>query len=105
MKGPMGDLLRQAQELQARLARMQQELEALDVQGESGGGLVRVVMSGRHQVKRLDIDGSLYGDDRTLLPDLVAAAFNDASRRVDLAVQERMRGVQGGLGMPFMPPT
>lgn len=101
MKGAMGDLLRQAQELKDRLQRVQQELEALEVRGESGGGLVRVSMSGRHQVRRIDIDASLYGEDRTLLPDLVAAACNDAARRVDAAVQERMRGMQGALGLPF----
>jgi hypothetical protein len=100
MKGGIGNLMKQAQQLQANLQKAQEELAAVEVTGESGAGLVRVVMTGRHDVRRVSIDPSLLGEDREMLEDLVAAAVNDAVRKVERTVQERMAGLGGGLGLP-----
>lgn len=100
MKAGLGNLMKQAQELQATLQKAQEELAALEVAGQSGGGMVRVVMSGRHEVRGVSIDDSLIGEDKEMLEDLVAAAINDAVHRVDKTVQERFAGLAGGLGLP-----
>ncbi|HHQ42689.1 MAG TPA: YbaB/EbfC family nucleoid-associated protein [Chromatiales bacterium] len=100
MKGKLGNLMRQAQKLQEEVQRLQEELAGLEVTGESGGGLVQVVMTGRHEVRRVHIDESLLGEDREMLEDLVAAAVNDAVGRVEAAVKERFQGLAGGLGLP-----
>jgi DNA-binding YbaB/EbfC family protein len=100
MKGPLGNLMKQAQQMQENLKRMQEELARMEVTGEAGAGLVKVTMTGRHDVKRVVIDPSLMQDDRTMIEDLVAAAVNDAVRRVEQAGQERMAGMTAGLNLP-----
>ena len=91
--------MQQAQKMQEEMQRAQQELETLEVTGQSGGGMVEVVMTGKHAVKRLRIDPSLM-DDADMLEDLVAAAVNDAVNRVAQAMQERMSGMTQGLNLP-----
>lgn len=100
MKGQIGQLMRQAQQMQANLEKVQHELAALEVVGESGGGMVKVTMSCRHEVRAVAIDPALLGDDREMLEDLVAAATNDALRKVEHTVQEKYSGMTGGLGLP-----
>jgi len=86
--------------MQADLQRAQEEIARAEVTGESGGGLVRVTMNGRHEVRRVQIDPSLVGDDREMLEDLVAAACNDAAHRVEQMMQERMSGLTAGMALP-----
>ena len=100
MKGGIGNLMKQAQKMQADLQRAQEEIPRAEVTGESGGGLVTVTMNGRHEVRRVQIDPSLVGDDREMLEDLVAAACNDAAHRVEQMMQERMSGLTAGMGLP-----
>lgn len=100
MKPNLGQLMRQAQQLQANMQKAQEQLGALEVTGESGGGMVKVVMNGRHEVRRVQIDPSLDRSDREMLEDLVAAASNDAVRRVAEAVQQHMTGAMGGMQLP-----
>ena len=100
MKGGLGNIMKQAQQLQANLQKAQDELASLEITGESGAGLVRVVMNGRHDVRRASIDPSLLAEDREMLEDLVAAAVNDAVRKVERTTQERMAGLTSGLGLP-----
>ena len=100
MKGGLGNIMKQAQQLQANLQKAQDELASLEITGESGAGLVRVVMNGRHGVRRVSIDPSLLAEDREMLEDLVAAAVNDAVRKVERTTQERMAGLTSGLGLP-----
>jgi hypothetical protein len=82
------------------MRRMQEQLATVEVEGQSGAGLVKVVLTCKHEVKRVTIDPSLVGDDREMLEDLVAAAFNDAARRVEQTVAEKMSGLTAGLGLP-----
>jgi hypothetical protein len=100
MKPNLGQLMRQAQQLQANMQKAQEQLGTIEVTGESGGGAVRVVMNGRHEVRRVQIDPVAAGDDREMLEDLVAAACNDAVRRVGEAVQQHMAGAMGGMQLP-----
>jgi DNA-binding YbaB/EbfC family protein len=100
MRGNIGQLMKQAQMMQDNMRRMQEQLAAVEVEGQSGAGMVRVVMNCKHDVKRVSIDPSLLGDDREMLEDLVAAAFNDAARRVEQTVAEKMSGFTAGLGLP-----
>ena len=100
MKGGLGNLLKQAQKMQEELARTQERLAQEEVVGESGGGMVRVTMNGRHEVKRVEIDASLMGDDKEMLEDLIAAAMNDANQRIAQKMQESMSGLTAGLPMP-----
>lgn len=100
MKGNIGQLLKQAQQMQENMRRMQESLAAIEVEGEAGAGLVKVVMTCRHDVKRVHIDPSLLAEDREMLEDLVAAAFNDAARRVEQTVAERLAGMAAALGLP-----
>lgn len=100
MKGNIGQLMKQAQQMQENMRRMQEQLGTLEVEGQSGAGMVKVQMTCKHEVKRVSIDPSLLGDDREMLEDLVAAAFNDASRRVESAIAEKMSGMTAGLGLP-----
>ena len=100
MRGNIGELMKQAQVMQENMRRMQEQLATVEVEGQSGAGLVRVVMTCKHEVKRIAIDPSLVGDDREMLEDLVAAAFNDAARRVEQTVAEKMSGFTAGLGLP-----
>jgi DNA-binding YbaB/EbfC family protein len=100
MKGGIGNLMKQAQQMQANMQRAQEELANIEVEGEAGGGLVKVVMNGRHDVRRVNIDDSLFGDDKDMLEDLLAAAVNDAVRKVEAANQEKMSTITGGLNLP-----
>lgn len=100
MKGGLGNLMRQAQKMQADMQRMQEELANMEVTGQSGGGMVTVVMNGRHDVKRVGIDSSLMQDDKEMLEDLIAAAVNDAVRQIEKTSQERMAGVTAGMNLP-----
>lgn len=100
MKGPMGNLMRQAQKMQEDLKRAQDEVANAEVIGESGGGMVKVTMNGRHEVRRVEIDDSLVGDDKEMLEDLIAAACNDAAHRIDAHTKERMANVTAGLSLP-----
>jgi len=100
MKGGLGNLMKQAQEMQASMQRAQEELARLEITGESGGGLVKVTMTGKHEVRRVVIDDSLVGDDKDMLEDLVAAAVNDAVHRIEAESRERMTGLSAGLNLP-----
>ena len=100
MKGGLGNLMKQAQQMQENLQKAQEELANMEVTGQSGGGLVSVVMTGKHDVKRISIDDSLLGDDKDMLEDLVAAAVNDAVRNVEKHTQEKMSGLGSGLPLP-----
>jgi hypothetical protein len=100
MKPNLGQLMRQAQQLQANMQKAQEQLGALEVTGEAGGGMVKVVMNGRHEVRRVEIDPTVTGSDREMLEDLVAAACNDATRRVGEVVQQHMSGAMGGMQLP-----
>lgn len=100
MKGNIGQLMKQAQMMQDNMRRMQEQLASIEVEGQSGGGTVKVLMTCKHEVRRVSIDPSLAGDDREMLEDLVTAAFNDAARRVEATVAEKMGSVTAGLGLP-----
>lgn len=100
MKGGIGNLMKQAQRMQEQMQRMQEEMANMEITGQSGGGLVSVVMTGRHDVKRVSIDPSLMGDDKEMLEDLIAAAVNDAVRQLEQTSQERMAGLTAGLNLP-----
>src|SRR3990167_6791353 len=100
MKGSLAGLVKQAQQMQENMKRMQEQLASIEVEGQSGAGMVKVLMTCRHDVKRVTIDPSLLKDDKDMLEDLVAAAFNDAVRRVEATIQEKMGGMTSGLGLP-----
>ena len=100
MRGNIGQLMKQAQMMQENMRRMQEQLGSVEVEGQSGAGMVKVIMNCKHEVKRVAIDPSLFGDDKEMLEDLVAAAFNDAARRVESTVAEKMSGFTAGLGLP-----
>lgn len=100
MKGGLGNLMKQAQEMQANLKKAQEELANMEVTGEAGGGMVRVTMTGRHDVRRVDIDTALIGEDKEMLEDLVAAAINDAVRRVEVTSQEKLAQFTSGMNLP-----
>ena len=100
MKPGLGNLMRQAQQIQESMQKAQAELGALEVTGEAGGGMVRVVMNGRHEVRGVQIDPAAIGDDRDMLEDLVAAAVNDAVHKVGARVQEKFSGLMGGVSLP-----
>jgi len=100
MKGQLAGLMQQAQRMQENMRKLQEELALVEVEGQSGAGMVKVTMTCKHDVKRVKIDPSLLGDDKEMLEDLVAAAMNDAARKVEVAVQEKMGTVAGGMGLP-----
>ncbi len=100
MKGGLGNLMKQAQQMQANMQKAQEEVASMEVTGESGGGMVKVTMTGRHEARRVEIDASLMGDDKEMLEDLVAAAINDAAHKVEAVTQERMAGMTAGLNLP-----
>jgi hypothetical protein len=100
MKGGMGNLMKQAQAMQENMQRMQEEVAKMEVEGQSGGGLVKVTLTGKHQARRVEIDPSLLEDDKEMLEDLIAAAINDAARRIEEEQQEKMAGVTGGMNLP-----
>ncbi|KIH81935.1 YbaB/EbfC family nucleoid-associated protein [Pseudomonas batumici] len=100
MKGGMAGLMKQAQQMQEKMAKMQEELANAEVTGQSGAGLVSVVMTGRHDVKRVSIDPSLKDEDLEVLEDLIAAAFNDATRKIEANSQDKMSGMTAGMQLP-----
>ncbi|RUO26196.1 YbaB/EbfC family nucleoid-associated protein [Aliidiomarina minuta] len=102
MKGGMGNMMKQAQQMQEKMQKMQEELANMEVVGEAGAGMVKVTMYGNHNVKRVEIDPSLLSDDddKEMLEDLIAAAMNDAVRRVEETNKEQMSGLAGGMGLP-----
>ena len=100
MKGQLAGLMKQAQEMQENLKKAQEEIAAMEIEGQAGAGMVKVVMTGRHDVKRITIDPSLMSDDKEMLEDLVAAAVNDAVRKVESTTQQKMSGLSAGLPLP-----
>ena len=104
MKGGLGNIMKQAQAMQENMQKAQAELATIEVTGESGGGMVSLVMTCRHDVKKVSIDPELMGDvqDKEILEDLIAAAMNDAVRKVEKTTQEKMSGLTGGLNIPGM---
>ncbi len=100
MKGQLAGLMKQAQQMQDNMRKMQEQLAQIEVEGQSGSGAVRVVMTCRHEVRRVMIDPAAAGDDREMLEDLVAAAFNDALRKAEATSQEKMAAVTAGLPLP-----
>ncbi|MBT8421851.1 MAG: YbaB/EbfC family nucleoid-associated protein [Gammaproteobacteria bacterium] len=100
MKNPLGNLMKQAQKMQEDMQQAQEELGSLEVQGEAGGGLVRLTMTCRHEVRGITIDDSLVGEDKDMLEDIIAAAFNDALRKVEKTVQDKYSGMTAGMGLP-----
>jgi DNA-binding YbaB/EbfC family protein len=100
MKGGIGNMMKQAQQLQANMQKAQAEIALMEVTGESGGGMVKVTMNGRHEAKRVQIDPSVPLDDREMIEDLVAAAINDAAQRVEKETQQRMSALMGGMNLP-----
>jgi DNA-binding YbaB/EbfC family protein len=99
MKGNLANLMQQAQKMQQEMQKAQEELARLEVTGEAAGGMVKVTMTGKHAVRRVQIDPSLMGDQE-MLEDIVAAAINDAVNRVETALQERMAGMTAGIPLP-----
>ena len=100
MKGGMGNLMKQAQKMQEDMKKAQEEIANLEVEGQSGGGMVKVLMNGRHELKKVMLDDSLMGDDKEMLEDLVAAAVNDAVRKIESESSGKMSGVTSGLNLP-----
>lgn len=99
-KGGMGNMMKQAQQMQAKMQKAQEDLANLEVTGESGAGLVKITMTCNHNIRRVEVDDSLMEDDKEMLEDLVAAAMNDAVRRVQETSQEKMAQITGGMGLP-----
>ena len=100
MKGGIGQLMKQAQQMQADMKKAQEEMASIMVTGESGAGMVRVTMNCQHRVQSVEIDDSMIGDDKEMLEDLTVAAFNDAVRKVEQTVQEKFSGMAAGLNLP-----
>ncbi|HEY4212314.1 MAG TPA: YbaB/EbfC family nucleoid-associated protein [Steroidobacteraceae bacterium] len=100
MRGNFGNMIKQAQAMQANMQKAQAEMETIEVVGESGGGMVKVTMNGKHSVKRVQIEPSVASEDREMLEDLITAAINDAVAKVDVRVQEKMAALTAGLQLP-----
>ncbi|MEK7991124.1 MAG: YbaB/EbfC family nucleoid-associated protein [Thiotrichaceae bacterium] len=100
MKGGLSGLMKQAQQMQQNLQDMQGEIANMQLTGEAGGGMVKIVMSGRHDVRRVTIDDSLMSDDKEMLEDLIAAAINDAVRKVEKNSQDKLSSLTGGMDLP-----
>ena len=100
MKGQLAGLMKQAQQMQDNMRKMQEQLAQIEVEGQSGAGMVKVVMTCRHDVKRVIIDPSVIGDDKEMLEDLIAAAINDAVRRIESESQQRMSAAMSGMRLP-----
>jgi len=100
MKSGLGDLMKQAQQMQENMKIMQEQLATVEVEGQSGAGTVKVTMTCRHDVKGVSISQSLLGEDKEMLEDLIAAAMNDAVRKVDTTIKEKMSGLATGMGLP-----
>ena len=100
MKGGIGNMMKQAQKMQADMQKAQEEIANIEVEGQSGGGMVKVLMNGRHEVRRVSLDDSLMEDDKEMIEDLLAAAVNDAVRRIEQTSSEKMSGVTAGMNLP-----
>jgi DNA-binding YbaB/EbfC family protein len=100
MKGGIGQLMKQAQEMQANMKKAQEEMASITVTGESGAGMVKITMTCRHQVQSVEIDDTLVGDDKEMLEDLIVAAFNDSIRKVEKMVEEKFSGMASGMSLP-----
>ena len=100
MKGGIGQLMKQAQQMQADMQKAQIEMAEITVIGEAGGGIVKITMTCKHQIRALEVDDALIGDDKDMLEDVIVAAFNDALRKVDATVQEKFSGMTAGMGLP-----
>jgi DNA-binding YbaB/EbfC family protein len=100
MRGNFGNMMKQAQAMQASMQKAQAELASIEVVGESGGGMVKVTLNGRHEAKRVQIEPAVVSEDREMLEDLVTAAFNDAVHKVEARVQEKMAGLMAGVQLP-----
>ena len=100
MRGNFNDLMKQAQAMQANMQKAQAEIATIEVIGEAGGGMVKITMNGRHEVKRVQIEPTVSAEDRDMLEDLIAAAANDAVRKVEARVQEKMASLTAGLQLP-----
>ena len=100
MKGGLGGLMKQAQKMQEDMQKAQAELADMEVEGQAGGGMVKVTMNGRHEIRRVSIDDSLMSDDKDMLEDLIAAAVNDAVRKVEQQSSDKMSGLTAGMNLP-----
>lgn len=100
MKGGLGNIMKQAQQMQEKMQKAQEEIANMEVNGESGAGMVKIVMTGKHDVKRVTIDPNLLQEDKEMLEDLIAAAINDANRKAEQAAQEKMGGMTDGMNLP-----
>jgi hypothetical protein len=100
MRGNIGQMMKQAQMMQENMRRMQEQLGSIEVEGMSGSGMVKVAMSCKHETRRVSIDPSLLAGDKDMLEDLLVAAFNDAARKVEATVQEKMGALTAGMGLP-----
>ena len=100
MSGNIGNMMRQAQALQANMQKAQAEIASLEITGEAGGGMVKITINGRHEARRVQIEPAALGDDREMLEDLLAAAFNDAVHKLEAASQAKMASLMGGLQLP-----
>lgn len=100
MKGGLGDIMKKAQQMQEQMQKAQEEIASMEVEGQSGAGLVRVTMNGRHELIRVAIDDSLIGDDKDMLEDLIAAAVNDATQKIESTTRDKLGSVAGGMNLP-----
>ena len=100
MKGGLGGLMKQAQQMQANMKKAQAELATVEVEGQSGSGMVKVTMTCAHEVRRVSLDDSLLSDDKEMLEDLIAAAMNDAVKQAAAVSQQRMSGFTAGMNLP-----
>ncbi|MEZ5739125.1 MAG: YbaB/EbfC family nucleoid-associated protein [Burkholderiaceae bacterium] len=100
LKGQLAGLMKQAQAMQDNMAKMQEQLANVEVEGESGAGMVKVVVTCRNELRRLSVDPSLLGDDKDMLEDLIVAAVNDGLRKAEKQAQEKMGGLTAGMGLP-----
>ncbi|HED33633.1 MAG TPA: YbaB/EbfC family nucleoid-associated protein [Gammaproteobacteria bacterium] len=100
MKGGLGNMMKQAQKMQADMQKAQEEIANMEVEGQSGGGMVKVMMNGRHEVRRVELDQSLMEDDKEMIEDLLAAAVNDAVRRIEQQSTDKMSGITAGMNLP-----
>jgi nucleoid-associated protein EbfC len=100
MRGNIGNMMKQAQAMQANMQKAQAEIALIEVVGESGGGMVKVTMTGKHDVKRVQLEPAVITEDREMLEDLIVAATNDAVKKVEVAVQVKMQSVMGGMNLP-----
>ena len=100
MKGALGQIMQQAQKVQENMKRAQDEIARMEITGESGAGMVKVTVDGRHQARKVEIAAAAMSEDKEFLEDLIAAAINDATQKLDAATKEKMSAVSGGLGLP-----